>query len=110
LIQASLTVERNDALKLKLDPDELPSGAIVVSVFGFATVGSSTCPHVVRWNVSMVGRRLRSRAALELENLAPSSAACSLPPLNWGARLVGARGLFLASAQHASSLTFGVDF
>jgi hypothetical protein len=29
LIQASLKVERDEALKLKLDPDELPTGAIV---------------------------------------------------------------------------------
>jgi hypothetical protein len=32
LIQASLKVERDEALKLKLDPDELPTGAIVGSV------------------------------------------------------------------------------
>ena len=32
LIQASLKVERDEALKLTLDPDELPTGAIVGSV------------------------------------------------------------------------------
>jgi len=32
LIQAALRVEREEALKLKLDPDELPTGAIVGSV------------------------------------------------------------------------------
>ena len=32
LIQASLKIEREEALKLKLDPDELPTGAIVGSV------------------------------------------------------------------------------
>jgi hypothetical protein len=32
LIQAGLRVERDEALKLKLDPDELPTGAIVGSV------------------------------------------------------------------------------
>jgi hypothetical protein len=32
LIQASLTVERDEALALKLDPDELPTGAIVGDV------------------------------------------------------------------------------
>lgn len=32
LIQAALKVERDDALKLELDPDELPTGAIVGSV------------------------------------------------------------------------------
>jgi hypothetical protein len=32
LIQASLQVEREEARKLKLDPDELPTGAIVGSV------------------------------------------------------------------------------
>jgi hypothetical protein len=32
LIQASLKVERDEALKLKLDPDDLPIGALVGSV------------------------------------------------------------------------------
>jgi hypothetical protein len=32
LIQAALKVERDEALKLNLDPDELPTGAIVGSV------------------------------------------------------------------------------
>ena len=32
LIQASLKVEREEALRLRLDPDELPTGAIVGSV------------------------------------------------------------------------------
>jgi hypothetical protein len=32
LIQASLKVQRDEASKLKLDPDELPAGAIVGSV------------------------------------------------------------------------------
>jgi len=32
LIQASLKVEKEDALRLKLDPDKLPTGAIVGSV------------------------------------------------------------------------------
>jgi hypothetical protein len=32
LIQASLKVERDEAVKLNLNPDELPTGAIVGSV------------------------------------------------------------------------------
>lgn len=32
LIQAALKIEREEALKLKLDPDELPTGAILGSV------------------------------------------------------------------------------
>jgi hypothetical protein len=32
MIQASLKVEREEARKLKLDPDELPTGAIIGSV------------------------------------------------------------------------------
>ncbi len=41
LIQASLKVEREEALKLKLDPDELPTGVIVGSVEIFCCVDNS---------------------------------------------------------------------
>lgn len=48
LIQASLTVERDEARKLGLDPDELPTGVIVGSVEIFDCVRNSKSKWAIR--------------------------------------------------------------
>ena len=52
LIQASLKVEKEDAVRLKLDPDKLPTGAIVgtVNIVGCAQNSKSKWAQPGQWH------------------------------------------------------------
>ena len=58
------------SISIRLCPAKTQQGAKTSRVFEFAASSIAGMHKLARWIVSMVGRRLRSRAAPELENLA----------------------------------------